>query len=95
MLIRRLWEGATVSRIQLRRNSARIDLLKKSLTNDRFPSALEQALSWFVERYYKACLKNASSRMSDAGVLTCRFWGNFPERCRSPPSFRSACQPVS
>ena len=65
---------------------------KKSLTNDWFPSALEQVLSWFVKRHYKACLKNASSRMSDAGVLTVRLAAHVSNGSITPdPKGIGAC----
>ena len=68
---------------------------QKSLTVNRPPSAYEQALSWLVYKRHKSSFSSASRRSSDAGAFACRFFGNFPERCRSPPSFRFTRQPVN
>ena len=68
---------------------------QKSLAVNRPPSAYEQALSWLVHKTYKTHIKSASHRTSEAGAFPCRFFGNFPERCRPPPSFRFTCQPVN
>ena len=55
----------------------------------------EQALSWLVHKNNRTHAKSASHRTSEAGAFLCRFFGNFPERCRPPPSFRFTRQPVN